>query len=161
MKTDRVERKSRRRVVRSPLPTCIPHMGLIYRSVGSHNSMIERIISRHREETVAILLRPSNAFNAYCIVTWMSGNSCTFCSCYAGSFNDFKRCYNRSDAMLSGLNGGRNVEKSVFLRQINGLIQINVLLVNCRSVGISTNDQLVSLHCKWLTLFWIMLYDFI
>lgn len=27
------------------LPTCVPHKGLIYRPVGSHNSVIERIIS--------------------------------------------------------------------------------------------------------------------
>lgn len=56
MRTDRenlqVLRSNRRVTVGFALPTCVPHMGLIYRRAEPHNSVIERIISRERKENV-------------------------------------------------------------------------------------------------------------
>lgn len=61
-------RHNRQPPVRFALPTCVPHMGLIYRLVEPHNSVIERIISRDRKETIAIAHEAIQTLNAHCVV---------------------------------------------------------------------------------------------
>ena len=116
------------------------------------------------------MARVSDAFNAHCTVARNRVEmAARFFALVArsGSFNDLKRCYNRSDAMLSGSN--RAVEtyprdKSMPLIQINAspfrfLISVNAQFVSSEFVVSrslaefieetedETNFYLITRHC--------------